>query len=56
MIRPGIEKVIEEDLKPHNVVREFVEKISSDGKRLKLVQVVSDYRMTILTSLIGART
>ena len=32
-------------------IAKFVEKNFIDGKRLKLVQVVSDYRMTILDEL-----
>jgi ubiquinone biosynthesis protein len=51
VIRPGIEKVIEEDLKLMMTIARFVEKNFVDGKRLKLVQVVSDYRMTILDEL-----
>ena len=51
VIRPGIEKVIEEDLKLMMTLARFVEKNFEDGKRLKLVQVVSDYRMTILDEL-----
>ncbi len=51
VIRPGIEKVIEEDLKLMMTIAKFVEKNFVDGKRLKLVQVVSDYRMTILDEL-----
>lgn len=51
VIRPGIEKVIEEDLKLMMTIAKFVERNFIDGKRLKLVQVVSDYRMTILDEL-----
>ena len=51
VIRPGIEKVIEEDLKLMMTIAKFVEKNFVDGKRLKLMQVVSDYRMTILDEL-----
>ncbi len=51
VIRPGIEKVIEEDLNLMMTIAKFVEKNFVDGKRLKLVQVVSDYRMTILDEL-----
>lgn len=51
VIRPGIEKVIEEDLKLMMTLARFIEKNFDDGKRLKLVQVVSDYRMTILDEL-----
>ena len=51
VIRPGIEKVIEEDLKLMTTIAKFVERNFVDGKRLKLVQVVSDYRMTILDEL-----
>lgn len=51
VIRPGIAKVIEEDLKLMMTIARFVEKNFVDAKRLKLVQVVSDYRMTILDEL-----
>lgn len=51
VIRPGVEKVIEEDLKLMMTIAKFVEKNFIDGKRLKLLQVVSDYRMTILDEL-----
>ena len=51
VIRPGIEKVIEEDLKLMLTIAKFVERNFVDGKRLKLVQVVSDYRTTILDEL-----
>ena len=51
VIRPGIAKVIEEDLKLMMTLAKFVEKNFVDGKRLKLVQVVSDYRVTILDEL-----
>ena len=51
VIRPKIEKVIEEDLKLMMTIAKFVEKNFLDGKRLKLVQVVTDYRMTILDEL-----
>ena len=51
VIRPGIEKVIEQDPKLMTTIARFVERNFVDGKRLKLVQVVSDYRMTILDEL-----
>ena len=51
VIRPGIEKVIEEDLRLMTTIARFIERNFVDGKRLKLVQVVSDYRMTILDEL-----
>ncbi|MDB9862901.1 ubiquinone biosynthesis regulatory protein kinase UbiB [Litorivicinus sp.] len=51
VIRPSIEKVIEEDLKLMMTLARFIEKNFVDGKRLKLVQVVADYRMTILDEL-----
>ena len=51
VIRPKIEKVIEEDLKLMMTIAKFIEKNFLDGKRLKLVQVVTDYRMTILDEL-----
>ena len=51
VIRPGIDKVIEQDLKLMMTIARFVETNFVDAKRLKLVQVVSDYRMTILDEL-----
>ena len=51
VIRPGIDKVIEQDLKLMMTIARFVDTNFVDAKRLKLVQVVSDYRMTILDEL-----
>ncbi len=51
VIRPGIDRVIEQDLKLMMTIARFVETNFVDAKRLKLVQVVSDYRMTILDEL-----
>ena len=51
VIRPGIESVIEKDLKLMITIAGFIERNFEDGKRLKLVQVVSDYRITILDEL-----
>lgn len=51
VIRPGIASVIEEDLALMLFIAKFVEKNFIDGKRLKLVQVVTDYRLTILDEL-----
>jgi ubiquinone biosynthesis protein len=51
VIRPGIEKIIEQDLKLLLLVAKWIEKLSRDGKRLRPVEIVQDYRSTILDEL-----
>lgn len=50
-IRPGIEKVIEQDTRLLHVIAQVVERYSADGKRLRPVEVVDDYRTTIFDEL-----
>jgi len=47
VVRPGIDKTIERDLKLLDLMAQLVAKYSADGKRLKPVEVVEDYRHTI---------
>ena len=51
VIRPGIEKVIEQDCRLLLAIAKLVEKYSPDGKRLRPVEVASDYRTTIFDEL-----
>lgn len=51
VIRPGIEEVIEKDVQLMHALASFIEKVSADGKRLRPVEVVADYRNTIFDEL-----
>jgi ubiquinone biosynthesis protein len=51
VIRPGIERVIEKDVRLLYVLAHMVERYSIDGKRLRPVEVVEDYRTTIFDEL-----
>jgi len=51
VIRPGIEKTIEKDIRLMLVAARIVEKYAQDGKRLKPVEVVKDYEHTIYGEL-----
>lgn len=51
VIRPGIEKVITQDIQLLLRVARWVEKNTIDGKRLHPVEIVEDYRTTILDEL-----
>lgn len=51
VIRPGIEKVIEKDLRLLQWIAKQLEKWLPDGPRLKPVSVVEDYRTTIFDEL-----
>lgn len=51
VIRPGIEKVIEQDVALMLLMAKGIEHLLSDGKRLHPVEVVEDYRLTILDEL-----
>jgi ubiquinone biosynthesis protein len=51
VIRPGIEKIIEQDVALMRLLAKTVEWFFQDGKRLHLVEVVDDYRHTILDEL-----
>ncbi|WP_020210074.1 ubiquinone biosynthesis regulatory protein kinase UbiB [Gilvimarinus chinensis] len=50
-IRPGIEKIIQQDTRLLELIARLVEKYSADGKRLRPVEVVEDYRTTIFDEL-----
>lgn len=51
VIRPNIEKIIEQDIQLLLQVARWVEKNTIDGKRLHPVEIVEDYRTTILDEL-----
>lgn len=51
VVRPNIELVINQDLALMNSLAKFIEKYIPDGKRLHPVEVVSDYKLTILDEL-----
>ncbi len=51
VIRPGIESVIEKDMALLESVAHFLERWFRDGRRLRPVEVVRDYRHTILDEL-----
>ncbi len=51
VVRPGIRKVIEKDIGLLFTLARFVERYIPDGKRLRPVEVVTDYRNTILDEL-----
>ncbi|MCP8900807.1 ubiquinone biosynthesis regulatory protein kinase UbiB [Gilvimarinus xylanilyticus] len=50
-VRPGIEKTIAQDTRLLTLIARIVEKYSVDGKRLRPVEVVEDYRTTIFDEL-----
>jgi ubiquinone biosynthesis protein len=51
VVRPNIETVINQDLALMNSLAKLIEKYIPDGKRLHPVEVVSDYKLTILDEL-----
>lgn len=51
VVRPNIEKVIEQDVQLLLVVARWVENNTLDGKRLHPVEIVEDYRTTIFDEL-----
>lgn len=51
IVRPGIEHIIEQDVQLLQRIARLVEKYSRDGKRLRPVEVVEDYRITIFDEL-----
>lgn len=51
VIRPGVEKTIEQDCHLLASVARLIEKHSSDGKRLRPIEVARDYRTTIIDEL-----
>lgn len=50
-IRPGIESTIQQDIALLFKLASLVQRFSSDGKRLRLVEVVEDYQYTIINEL-----
>jgi len=50
-IRPGIEKTIEQDIKLMLSLAKWLEANTIDGRRMRLTEVVSDYRHTIFDEL-----
>lgn len=51
VVRPTIEKTIRKDLALMHTMANLIEKISADGRRLRLKEVVADYEATILDEL-----
>ena len=51
VVRPGIEPVIRQDLSLMFTLAKLVARYSPDGRRLRPVEVVSDYKLTILDEL-----
>lgn len=51
VVRPGIEKVIEQDLRLLTTLARLVQRLFPDGRRLRPVEVVEDYRLTIYDEL-----
>ncbi len=51
VIRPGIDRIIREDLLVMHLIARWIERLSEDGKRLHPVEVVKDYERTILDEL-----
>lgn len=51
VIRPGIEKIIEQDIALMLFLSRLIERFVPEGRRLRPVEVVEDYRLTILDEL-----
>lgn len=51
VIRPKIHKTIEQDIQLLHTLAQLIERYSEDGKRLRPVEVVSDYEKTIFNEL-----
>ncbi|WNC68327.1 ubiquinone biosynthesis regulatory protein kinase UbiB [Thalassotalea nanhaiensis] len=51
VLRPGIEKIIHADLKVMQTFARLVTRFYSEGKRLRPVEVVNEYKKTILDEL-----
>ena len=51
VVRPGIEKIIRQDIQLLFTLARLLEKYLPDGKRLRLVDIVDDYQHTILDEL-----
>ncbi len=54
-IRPGIDEIIEKDTKLLLGIANWVERISAEGRRFRLIEVVKDYQTTIFDELDLAR-
>jgi len=51
VIRPGIADTIEQDVKLLRLIARLMARVLKDGKRLKPVEIVDDYRITIFDEL-----
>ncbi|WP_049722706.1 ubiquinone biosynthesis regulatory protein kinase UbiB [Gilvimarinus polysaccharolyticus] len=51
VVRPGIERVISQDTRLLHLLAQALEHYSADGKRLRPVEIVDDYRTTIFDEL-----
>ncbi len=51
VVRPGIEEIIQQDITLLRLLASFVERMSNDGKRLRPVEIVEDYKHTIFDEL-----
>ncbi len=51
VIRPNIEKTISKDIRLLHLIAKLIEKLTPDGKRLRPVEIVKDYRVTIFDEL-----
>ena len=51
VIRPGIERVIRHDMSLLKVLAKILMKVSIDIRRLRLIEIVSDYEKTLLDEL-----
>ncbi|WP_045857358.1 ubiquinone biosynthesis regulatory protein kinase UbiB [Teredinibacter purpureus] len=55
VIRPGLEPIIEKDTQLLRVIARLIERFTTEGKRLRPVAIIDDYRETILDELDLAR-
>jgi len=51
VIRPGLEKTINKDLKLLKTIAHLIQRLSSTGRRLRLVEIVNDYEEVIFNEL-----
>ncbi|MCL6414970.1 ubiquinone biosynthesis regulatory protein kinase UbiB [Aestuariirhabdus sp. Z084] len=51
VVRPNIEQVIRKDIKLLYLMAQLISRLSDDGRRLRPVEVVSDYEHTIMDEL-----
>jgi ubiquinone biosynthesis protein len=51
LVRPNLEVVIEQDIRLLFLIATYVERYSVDGRRLRPVEIVEDYRITIFDEL-----